>query len=107
MPDHLHLLLFQSDAGSHVSDFMRELKKLTSRHVHPEEYNGKTLWNDHYDDVPVPGLNAVVTKLQYIHANPVRRGLVQTIDEYLWSSARDYLGISKGIILLTKPELIL
>jgi len=31
-------------------------------------------------------------KIQYVHANPVRRGLVQCATEYRWSSARHHEG---------------
>jgi len=31
--------------------------------------------------------------IEYIHVNPVRRGLVATAEEWEWSSARWYAGI--------------
>jgi putative transposase len=31
--------------------------------------------------------------IEYIHANPVRRGLVARIEDWEWSSARWYAGI--------------
>ena len=31
--------------------------------------------------------------IEYIHANPVRRGLVATAEEWEWSSARWYAGM--------------
>jgi putative transposase len=34
--------------------------------------------------------DAVISSIQYIHANPVRRGLVETPEDWPWSSARFY-----------------
>ena len=36
-------------------------------------------------------------KLNYIHNNPVKAGFVEKPEDYLYSSARDYIGI-KGLI---------
>jgi len=60
------------------------------------------LWQSRYDDVPVPGLGAVKTKLDYIHANPIRRGLVERAEDYPWSSAQDYFDEVTGIVQITK-----
>ena len=37
--------------------------------------------------------------IRYIHNNPVHAGLVIDPNEYLWSSARDYEGLRKNIML--------
>jgi hypothetical protein len=49
---------------------------------HPEE-----LESNHFKD----------QKLDYIHMNPVKAGLVDEPEHYRWSSARDYAGI-KGLV---------
>ncbi|MBU1935915.1 transposase [bacterium] len=103
MPDHLHVLLYQSNEGMQIPQMMAVFKRETSKQLRPKDYPGVTLWNDHYDDVPVPGLNAVVTKLEYMHNNPIRRVLVEEQDEYRWSSARNYFDVEKGIVRITRP----
>ena len=35
----------------------------------------------------------LMEKLNYIHNNPVRAGIVEKGEDYLYSSARDYAGI--------------
>jgi hypothetical protein len=37
------------------------------------------------------------TRINYIHENPVRTGLVARAEEYLYSSARNYAGLSSII----------
>jgi len=39
-------------------------------------------------------------KINYLHYNPVKRGLVNTIEEYEFSSARDYYLRKRGRILI-------
>lgn len=40
-------------------------------------------------DRNVRGEDALREKIGYIHANPVRRGLVERAEDWVWSSARD------------------
>jgi len=37
-------------------------------------------------------------KINYVHENPVRRGLVQRPEDWLWSSARYYEGNADGVL---------
>ncbi|MCH8274710.1 MAG: hypothetical protein IH851_07965, partial [Armatimonadetes bacterium] len=39
---------------------------------------------------------AIRQAIEYLHANPVRRGLAEAAIEYEWSSARQYAGLSPG-----------
>ena len=40
----------------------------------------------------------LLRKIEYVHANPVRRGLVEKPVEWKWSSARWYAGICDGAV---------
>ncbi|MFK7981940.1 MAG: hypothetical protein AB8G86_18310 [Saprospiraceae bacterium] len=44
-------------------------------------------------------------KIRYIHNNPMRQRLVHQPEDYLYSSAGDYVGV-KGMIDLDIPEVI-
>ena len=104
MPDHLHALLHQRDSGTQVSQMMAGFKRESSKQACPRDYPGITLWLDRYDDVPVPGLDAVMTKLEYMHNNPIRPGLVERAEQYPWSSARDYFDMGLGCVQIIKTE---
>lgn len=45
------------------------------------------VWMDEYYDCIIRGEKDLVKHLAYIHNNPVKRGLVESAEEYLWSSA--------------------
>ena len=52
-------------------------------------------------DRNVRDLDELREKVNYIHQNPVKRGLVERGEDWVWSSARDYLGV-KGVIEIRK-----
>jgi putative transposase len=101
MPDHVHALLQQPTNGLIIPKFMQTFKRETSAYCRPKSYAATSLWQPCYDDVPVPGSEAITTKLNYMHYNPVKRGLVEAIEDYLWSSVRAYIGGSSGIVQVT------
>jgi putative transposase len=102
MPDHLHALLFQPNDDSAVSGCMGDFKKYVSRFHTPADYPDPPLWRRYFDDVPVPGPEAARAKIEYMHANPVRRQLVTLAEDYLWSSAKDYAETGTGIVTLVQ-----
>jgi hypothetical protein len=56
------------------------------------------IWQQGYDDLGVYNPKVVRTKLNYIHNNPVRKGLVEKPEDYLYSSARNYILDDQSII---------
>jgi hypothetical protein len=47
----------------------------------------------------------VWTEIDYLHANPVRRGLCERPEEWFWSSAASYAGIRQGPLSLDRESL--
>jgi REP element-mobilizing transposase RayT len=104
MLDHVHLL---TSRPSTTSDVLRVLKGLTARRVldhlkgnnylsslaklqHQErDRNYKySLWQTEKNVLPIFSERLFMEKLNYIHLNPVRAGLVERAIDYRWSSAR-------------------
>jgi putative transposase len=102
MPDHLHAVLYQQNEEALIPAMMRRFKSLTATRCRPHGYENTALWRRRYDDVPLPNAEAVNTRLQYMHFNPVRRGLVEAAEKYAWSSARDWAGTEAGIVHISK-----
>jgi hypothetical protein len=101
MPDYLHALLRQTDSGPFVSMAVQGFKSVTSRTCRPLSYPTGPLWLRRYDDVPIPGRDAALTRMDYMHDNPLRRRLVRRREEYVWSSLQYYLGKYPQIVTLT------
>ncbi|MEK6692732.1 MAG: transposase [Nitrospirota bacterium] len=110
MPNHIHLVLWP-DQKTAVSDFMRDFKKYTSvqirklleqqeeighlamLRINAQGMRGQVfkLWQSRFDDLVLTNLKTIKTKINYIHENPVRKGLVLKPEDWFYSSARDYL----------------
>jgi putative transposase len=105
MPDHFHALVQQTAEGDQISELMRAFKHSTSSefragHVKTEDTcrREKLSWRRRFDDVHVHGTKIAWTKLRYIHANPVKRGLCETPEAYPWSSAQAYYENDTGLV---------
>jgi putative transposase len=99
MPDHLHALLIQTNEDNPVSLAIAGFKRMTSLRSKPSSYSRHfNLWRPTYDDVSVPGSHAAHTKLRYMHANPVKRGLCEAPENWPWSSAQFYFDDTSGIV---------
>jgi len=48
-------------------------------------------WPSYDRGWPVPAFSARVEKLRYMHRNPMKRGLVNSPEQWRWSSCRFYL----------------
>ena len=108
MIDHLHLL---TNRPSTTSDLLRVLKGLSARRVidylkennftsslgklqHPEwaRKHKYSLWQVEKNVLPVFSEGMFMQKVNYIHLNPVRAGLVEKASDYQWSSFRLWHG---------------
>jgi putative transposase len=119
MPDHLHLLIYpDQDRVEEVSSIMEDLKKFTSRKLRKQMEEDKRnkwlslfklkkpkkknwqyqIWQERFDDLAIYSLEIARIKINYIHNNPVRKGLVEKAEDYLYSSARNYILEDHSII---------
>ncbi|MGD9632605.1 MAG: transposase [Pirellulales bacterium] len=101
MPDHVHALVWFSQIES-LSDFMHEWKRHSSRLIR-EWYSsrqfryfeqapfGNRFWLPKYFSFEIETRRKLEQKLDYMHLNPVRAGLVKRAVDWPWSSARWYL----------------
>jgi putative transposase len=87
MPEHIHLLTNEPTTGT-LATFLQILKQQTSRAL--KSPNQKQLWQRRYYDFNVSSTEKFTEKLQYIHRNPVTRGLVTKPEDYHWSSFNHY-----------------
>ena len=101
MPEHFHLIVNPQDGD--IKGFVGSLKSLTAARLwqitqHPgfvREQPDSTgsihqVWQDSFKALPLWSSWMIWQKINYIHANPVKAGLVKSAKDYRWSSFRAF-----------------
>jgi putative transposase len=103
MPEHIHLLITEPEIGT-PSTVMQVLKQRTARALLPNrrrrdlrqrtlfanEADHRAFWQARFYDFNVWTAKKRIEKLRYMHRNPVKRGLVESPEQWRWSSYRFY-----------------
>ena len=117
MSSHLHLIA-RAEGNSSLSDILRDFKKFTSKAIltqiqnepesrrdwmlmyfnnEKEKVNEKSyfkFWQEGNHSEEINTNKFFNEKLDYIHNNPVKELIVERPEDYLFSSARNYAGLS-------------
>jgi len=121
MTNHVHLV-FRSVGERKPEDLLGDLKRFTSREIikaiidNPNEsrkewlleqfkqaaaqtsnVNKYQFWRHDNKPIELWSNKVIAQKIKYIHNNPVKAGLVNCPEDYIYSSARDYSG-QKGLL---------
>jgi REP element-mobilizing transposase RayT len=108
MPDHIHLLVrgtgesirkFMQYSLAEISRYIQQMLEVAARHgdlnaqrqlaIIRSEANGTAtgkLWKERFRAFPLDRMSDVGVKLEYMHNNPVKRGLVNQQGDWRWSS---------------------
>jgi putative transposase len=97
MPEHVHLLISEPkiEDPSRVMQVLKQRVSLqcrakkTAANIFSEQLPA-AFWQPRSYDFNVRTEKKYVEKLNYIHSNPVRRGLVESPELWPWSSFRHY-----------------
>jgi len=118
MPSHFHWVLIVNPKYGTISDIMRDIKKFSAWQIFDilEECNNqnflkifqqsaegikdqeKKLWMPRFDDEVIRNQQMFWAKLNYIHNNPVKAGLVNRVKDYKYSSARNYINKDQSVL---------
>ncbi len=85
MPEHLHLMLVPSGNNT-ISFIMQEIKKGSARLINANGRIKGKVWMDEYYESVIRGERDFIMRMQYMANNPVKRGLVEKAEDYLYSS---------------------
>jgi putative transposase len=109
MPEHVHLLLSEPK-NIDPSKVLQVLKQRVSRDLHEQEQvtkllstegaDAETFWQRRFYDFNVWSAKKAKEKLEYMHANPVKRNLVDHPEDWPWSSWSHYAGRTDGLIMI-------
>ena len=91
MPDHIHLIL-QTMGRYNFSYVMRMIKGNFSRKFNAMHLQQGAVWQEGFYDTGLRNINILLQKIEYIHDNPVRAGIVISPDRYPFSSYTFYHG---------------
>lgn len=118
MTNHIHLIIGTKNIP--LSDIIRDFKKFTSAKIvkaienNPLESRKSWIlwlikkqdkilfWQEGYHGEEICTYDFYLTKMKYIHQNPVRAGIVQKEEEYLYSSCGERYGVGKSLLELVK-----
>jgi REP element-mobilizing transposase RayT len=94
MPDHVHLLLCPLPPYG-LSRVMKGIKGASARKINQHRRTSGTVWQDESWDRIVRDEEEFSEKLQYMADNPVKTGLVSTLEGYdSWYFNPDFLSTS-------------
>ena len=117
MSNHTHLIV--SSKTANLSDTIRDFKKFTAKKIvesittNPKESRknwllwlfkkeeGIWFWESGYHPEEIRKSDFFKSKVDYIHFNPVRAGILEKEEEYLLSSCGDFYGTRKGLLELS------
>ena len=119
MPEHVHLLISEPKTAN-PSKALQVLKQKVSRTLSPQtakssparipvdavdsETHEVHFWQRRFYDFNIWSAAKVREKLEYMHANPVKRGLVEHPKEWPWSSWSHYEKGEEGLIVIDSAE---
>lgn len=111
MPTHIHMLICLPKI-SDLSKFVQTFKSISSRRLKAIDLKGTQnqliqdgkfrLWKPRFDDFVIRDEDQFRTKLEYIHKNPVKAGLVNIETDWPYSSAVDWIEGRSGILRIDK-----
>ena len=124
MPEHVHILVYPGEAAEQMSAFLQALKEPVGRQaigylksqaphwlaritVREGRRRRRRFWQPGGGyDRNITSAEALRAMIDYLHANPVRRGLVARAEDWEWSSARWYAGLRPVRLEMDQSALI-
>lgn len=99
MPDHFHLIANPRDGR--IKEFTGHLKALSakaivranSRFAFDEIEIGHQVWQESFKDLALWSDWMIWQKINYIHANPVKAGLVNSAKDYYWTGFKSFYSL--------------
>jgi putative transposase len=89
MPDHWHALIWPRYPLT-ISEVLKEIKEISARRLNRRRQTNGHFWQHRYWDRFVRNEKEFNKRLEYLHLNPVRKGLVRSPEEWRWSSYNNF-----------------
>jgi putative transposase len=87
LANHYHFVARGAPESSSLRDFLRELHSVSARELNRlEGLAGRAVWHNFWD-TRLTYQYAYLARLNYVHQNPVKHGVVPVANQYRWGSA--------------------
>ncbi len=91
LPDHWHAILCPVYPLT-IATVMESIKVGATRRINRRRGEGGLLFQPRYFDRALRTVREYNEKVEYIHLNPVKAGMVNRPEDWPWSSVHDYVG---------------
>ena len=85
MPDHLHLIIESSGNGESLGETIMNIKREIWLGLRKQKLSSKSIFQRNYYEHVIRNEMDLREKIDYMMANPVRRGLAESVSEWRWS----------------------
>ncbi|CAN5762157.1 transposase [soil metagenome] len=93
-----HLQYMSKQIGMTLSSYTKaiNIQNSTSGNLFQKKTKAKILWTDPVINEPLNKIDFIITCFFYIHQNPLKAGLVNSLENWDHSSWQDYAGLRNG-----------
>lgn len=96
MPNHFHLLIKQLRDGG-ITEFLSKVSNSYTKYFNTKYNRVGPLFQGEFKAVLVESDEQLLHLSRYIHLNPLSAFLVKNLDDYEWSSFKEYTGGAVGL----------
>ncbi len=95
LPDHWHAIIYPPHPLT-IGQTMSAIKVSSTVAINHARHAQGGLWQERFFDHALRTVKDYQETVEYVHFNPVRRGLVKRPEEWKWSSFLEYAGAGGG-----------
>ncbi len=104
LPDHWHAIIYPRYPLT-ISTAMKSVKLKSTWLINARRSEQGELWQARFYDHALRTVGDYHDCVDYIHRNPVRRGLVEMPEQWNWSSVKAWSGITAGVLEIDPTNL--
>ena len=93
LPDHWHAIIYPPYPLT-ISTVFKAVKTSSMIGINLRRHETGELWQERFFDHALRTVREYHEKVEYIHLNPVKRGLVKKPEDWKWSSMAEHAGVS-------------
>lgn len=101
LPDHFHAII-QVPEDKSISTIMRGIKRSSAFQINQNLNRRGPVWQAGYYEHVIRSTRDLKARLDYIHKNPLKTGVVKELEKYKYSSYRSYYFNDDSIFAVDK-----